>query len=169
MLKKSWCDECKMMTYGCNHPVAVVKYEPTGEEHNKSTAPKTAMKKPGMLPIECRALIAACAEAMIAAEPLHGGPFKIHRLVVDPLIAPYFKICGITVGKNHQMLGFADVGAMCFPPIPEKMMPINNLPTLDVIMPGMLVTLRVRNIDQGGAHSFSGMFYGDMLVAPPIR
>ena len=83
--------------------------------------------------------------------------FRGERLALPPTIARYFDILDIKVGKDSQL---AATGAM--PGESFSALSVGVRMELDTAKPGIVITLRVRNVDTA-AHDFKAVMYGAVL------
>ena len=170
--QKQWCDTCKQMTYGCKHPenaVPIGDPELTPEQRAKifrEELEKRHGAPRSRLSFVCFEL-ACFAGCVIADVAVHGTvqvAFKPERLVVDPLIAPFFKLRGIRVGHCHQEAHpwSHGVGCKIFEPNRHDLAPLNNLEGIDVVQAGMEFTLQVENITPF-VHDFNALVWGQAI------
>jgi hypothetical protein len=83
--------------------------------------------------------------------------FRGERLALPPTIARFFDILDIKVGKDSQL---AATGAM--PGESFSALSVGVRMELDTAKPGIVITLRVRNVDTV-AHDFKAVMYGAVL------
>jgi hypothetical protein len=83
--------------------------------------------------------------------------FRGERLALPPTIARFFDILDIKVGKDSQL---AATGAM--PGESFSALSVGVRMELDTAKPGIVITLRVKNVDTV-AHDFKAVMYGAVL------
>jgi hypothetical protein len=96
--------------------------------------------------------IAAGASVDIEVKPQ--VKFKGHRLAVDPRLARYFTILDIKVGKDSQLAATGEMPASAF-----SALAVDTRMELDPAEPGIVLTLRVSNIDTT-PRDFFAVLYG---------
>jgi hypothetical protein len=163
MAKKKWCERCKFLTYGCQHlpdeSDAARELEPR-IIMLRDGAKREVQKRETFLAFE-QAAIPGCATVVVEASPQIC--FRPKRLVVDPLIAPYFKLRDVRCGNMYQGAGIMrGVGCSIFAPHPDpdKFEPIDNLGTCDVCQPGVTIFLFITNVNPCHAN-FNALMYGE--------
>ena len=83
--------------------------------------------------------------------------FRGERLALPPSIARYFDILDIKVGKDSQLAATGSMPGESF-----SAHAVGVRMELDTAKPGIVITLRVRNIDTA-AHDFKAVLYGAVL------
>jgi hypothetical protein len=83
--------------------------------------------------------------------------FRGERLAIAQSIARYFDVIDIKVGKDSQL---AATGALTGEAFETRAVGVRM--ELDTAQPGIVITLRVRNIDTA-AHDFRAVLYGAVL------
>jgi hypothetical protein len=83
--------------------------------------------------------------------------FRGERLAIAPTIARYFDVIDIKVGKNSQLAATGDMPGESF-----SALAVGVRMELDTAKPGIVITLRVRNVDTQ-AHDFKAVLYGAVL------
>jgi hypothetical protein len=139
--KKTWCDECKIMVYDCDHL--------RGRDASLEV-PKDLPRDPGkraLVFLAFNQIIPAAATAIINVDTQ--VVVKPRRIVVDPTIADGFMLMDVRIGHFSFFAACSGGGASCavFPPTPPKYEPIANLAGLPKILLGQKMSLVVRNRD----------------------
>lgn len=83
--------------------------------------------------------------------------FRGERLALPPTIARYFDILDIKVGKDSQLAATGTMPGESF-----SALAVGVRMELDTAKPGIVITLRVRNVDTQ-AHDFKAVMYGAVL------
>ena len=83
--------------------------------------------------------------------------FRGERLAIAQSIARYFDVLDIKVGKDSQL---AATGALTGEAFETRAVGVRM--ELDTAQPGIVITLRVKNIDTA-AHDFRAVLYGAVL------
>jgi hypothetical protein len=83
--------------------------------------------------------------------------FRGERLAIAQSIARYFDVLDIKVGKDSQL---AATGALTGEAFETRAVGVRM--ELDTAKPGIVITLRVRNVDTA-AHDFKAVLYGSVL------
>ena len=83
--------------------------------------------------------------------------FRGERLALPPTIARYFDILDIKVGKDSQLAATGSMPGESF-----SALSVGVRMELDTAKPGIVITLRVRNVDTM-AHDFKAVMYGAVL------
>ena len=83
--------------------------------------------------------------------------FRGERLALPPTIARYFDILDIKVGKDSQLAATGSMPGESF-----SALSVGVRMELDTAKPGIVITLRVRNVDTV-AHDFKAVMYGAVL------
>ncbi len=83
--------------------------------------------------------------------------FRGERLAIPPTLARYFDILDIKVGKDSQLAATGSMPGESF-----SALAVGVRMELDTAKPGIVITLRVRNIDTQ-AHDFKAVMYGAVL------
>ena len=154
--KKTWCDECKITVYDCDHLKGRDAAAEVPEDMPRDR------KKIGLVFLSFNENFPGSSTLTIAANPQ--VPVKPRRLVVDPNVAAYFKILDIKIGYCSQFAAATGggVSASIFPPTPEKYQPIANLDGLPIIPVGRHLMLTLHN--QGCAMmNFNALVWCDFL------
>jgi hypothetical protein len=158
--KAIWCDECKISVYDCDHL------------SGRNAAPEVPNDVPsdpskrGLVFLAFGADIPGSSTMSVYANPQLN--VKPRRLVVDPLIAPYFRILDIKIGRNSQFANASGggVGAGIFPPTPEKYQPIANLDGFPIVVAGVSMVISVYN--RGNATmEFNALVWCDYALEKP--
>lgn len=163
MEKKKWCEICKFLTYTCKHNPdqsdAARELEP-GIIMLPEGAKRVVTKRETFLAFNSDVAIPGCTSALVEASPQI--IFRPHRLVVDPLIAPDFRLLGIRCGNMYQGASTINVSCAIFGPHPdpEKFEPVKNLGQCDTCVPGTSIFLHLYN--RNPSHrDFDAIMYGD--------
>jgi hypothetical protein len=83
--------------------------------------------------------------------------FRGERLAIPPTIARYFDILDIKVGKDSQLAATGTMPGESF-----SALAVGVRMELDTAKPGIVITIRVRNVDTV-AHDFKAIMYGAVL------
>ncbi|MGH7281598.1 MAG: hypothetical protein ACRELY_08760 [Polyangiaceae bacterium] len=83
--------------------------------------------------------------------------FRGERLAIPPSIARYFDVLDIKVGKDSQLAATGTMPGESF-----SAHAVGVRMELDTAKPGIVITLRVRNVDTA-AHDFKAVLYGAVL------
>ena len=83
--------------------------------------------------------------------------FRGERLAIPPSLARYFDILDIKVGKDSQLAATGTMPGESF-----SAHAVGVRMELDTAKPGIVITLRVRNVDTT-AHDFKAVLYGAVL------
>lgn len=83
--------------------------------------------------------------------------FRGERLAIAPTLARYFDVIDIKVGKNSQLAATGDMPGESF-----SALAVGVRMELDTAKPGIVITLRVRNVDSQ-PHDFKAVLYGAVL------
>ena len=83
--------------------------------------------------------------------------FRGERLALPPTIARFFDILDIKVGKDSQLAATGSMPGESF-----SALSVGVRMELDTAKPGIVITLRVRNVDTV-AHDFKAVMYGAVL------
>ena len=84
--------------------------------------------------------------------------FRGERLAIPPTIARYFDILDIKVGKDSQLAATGTMPGESF-----SALAVGARMELDTAKPGIVITIRVRNVDTV-AHDFKAIMYGAVLA-----
>lgn len=163
MNMKRWCPECSLMVYGCPHeevPVDAVGPEAKTLSDMVGSAPKGNYRLRTTF-LTFAKTVASGEETVVIVHPQL--VFKSLRLVVDPLIAPYFSFLDVRIGQFSQG-GSYSPGVRCtvFPPDPLDKLPVNNLEGIDTTREGQWYGLHVRN-DSPSVQDFSAIVWGQRI------
>ena len=83
--------------------------------------------------------------------------FRGERLAIPPTIARYFDILDIKVGKDSQLAATGTMPGESF-----SALAVGVRMELDTAKPGIVITIRVRNVDSA-PHDFKAIMYGAVL------
>ena len=83
--------------------------------------------------------------------------FRGERLAIAQSIARYFDVLDIKVGKDSQLAATGPLTGEAF-----ETRAVGVRMELDTAQPGIVITLRVKNIDTA-AHDFKAVLYGRVL------
>ena len=83
--------------------------------------------------------------------------FRGERLAIPPSIARFFDVLDIKVGKDSQLAATGTMPGESF-----SAHAVGVRMELDTAKPGIVITLRVRNVDTA-AHDFKAVLYGAVL------
>jgi hypothetical protein len=83
--------------------------------------------------------------------------FRGERLALPPTIARYFDILDIKVGKDSQLAATGTMPGESF-----SALAVGVRMELDTAKPGIVITIRVRNVDTA-PHDFKAIMYGAVL------
>jgi hypothetical protein len=83
--------------------------------------------------------------------------FRGERLAIPPSIARYFDILDIKVGKDSQLAATGTMPGESF-----SALAVGVRMELDTAKPGIVITIRVRNVD-AAPHDFKAIMYGAVL------
>jgi hypothetical protein len=83
--------------------------------------------------------------------------FRGERLAIPPTIARYFDILDIKVGKDSQLAATGTMPGESF-----SALAVGVRMELDTAKPGIVITIRVRNVD-AAPHDFKAVMYGAVL------
>jgi hypothetical protein len=83
--------------------------------------------------------------------------FRGERLAIPPTIARYFDILDIKVGKDSQLAATGTMPGESF-----SALAVGVRMELDTAKPGIVITIRVRNVDTA-PHDFKAVMYGAVL------
>ena len=83
--------------------------------------------------------------------------FRGERLALPPTIARYFDILDIKVGKDSQLAATGTMPGESF-----SALAVGVRMELDTAKPGIVITIRVRNVDVA-PHDFKAVMYGAVL------
>lgn len=165
MGKKKWCEVCKFQTYGCQHL-------PDELDAARALEPQLIMLPEGIkravtqretfLGFNTNESILPGHTVLLEASPQ--VIFRPHRLVVNPVVAPRFRLTGVRVGNMWQGASTMNVSCAIFGPHPDpaKFEPVKNLGQCDVCPIGMRIFLEVHN-QSTGALDFDAVMYGEGL------
>jgi hypothetical protein len=83
--------------------------------------------------------------------------FRGERLAIPPTIARFFDILDIKVGKDSQLAATGTMPGESF-----SALAVGVRMELDTAKPGIVITIRVRNVD-AAPHDFKAIMYGAVL------
>jgi hypothetical protein len=86
-------------------------------------------------------------------------PFKGYRLSIPQILANFFSIVDVKVGKDSQLVAPGAVPATSFSEVS-----VGDNISMDTADVGQLITVQVQNIDGAAAHDFRATLFGKTVL-----